>query len=154
MKSFKKKALTVHDDAAMKTDECSRSKGNGLGSRWRGCVVALAMLAIGMVACRPDRHTMTVNNKSSQTVAWVVVRICGQNLAFTNVPPGASRTTSFAITNDSSYVVTGALANGTPVQGGFDYTTGQWGREKVRVDLLPDGIIAGIQSAAPLWGNR
>ncbi len=97
---------------------------------------------------------MTVNNKSSQTVVWVIVQVCGQNLAFTNVPPGASRTTNFAITNDSGYVVTGALANGTPVQGGFGYTTKQLGREKVLVDLLPDGKVAGIQSAAPLWRSR
>ena len=88
---------------------------------------------------------MTINNKSTQTVAWLIVQVSGQSLAFSNVLSGASRTTKFAITNDSCYVITGAFVNNTPIQGTFGYTTKQPGSEKVRVDLLPDGKIAGFQ---------
>jgi hypothetical protein len=112
------------------------------------------LVAAFLPACRPDRHTLTIRNKSGQTVTWLTVDVCGQSLAFSNLPTGVSRKTNFAITSDSGYVVTGALASGTPVQGMFGYTTKQLGREKVQVDLLPGGTVKGTQSAASLMGTQ
>jgi hypothetical protein len=114
----------------------------------------MLVVAAFLPACRPDRHTLTISNKSGQTVTWVTVGVSSQSLAFSNLPVGVSRKTNFAITSDSGYVVTGALASGTPVQGMFGYTTKQLGREKVQVDLLPGGTVKGTQSAASLMGTR
>jgi hypothetical protein len=75
------------------------------------------------------RNRLVVENHSAQSIVLLEISIRSIPVAtFRNLPDGGQGSASFRITGDSSFDLSGTLADGTRVGGNFGYfTTGSYG---------------------------
>jgi hypothetical protein len=93
-------------------------------------LAGLILLAGGLTTgLRTARNRLVVENRSGQTIVRLEVSLRSVPVAtFRNLPDGAEGSATFRIVGDNSFDLSGALADGTRVDGNFGYfTTGGYG---------------------------
>ncbi len=91
---------------------------NSLQSRLGILIVILCTLS-----CSRFTGEITLVNHASETLSEVSVAICGQTLRFTNVLPGAIRTSSYEVRGDSSFDINVQFQSGRNIRLQDGYVT-------------------------------
>jgi len=109
--------------------------------RYVAAVGCITCVAVALFAYARTRNVIVLNNASGQTVVSMVITVRGDEVEFGELATGDTAAEHFAIHTDSSFEVTGELADGTPVRGSFGYVTNGMYGETATFSVQPDGSV-------------
>lgn len=109
--------------------------------RRRVCVL-LALLLLPCVIWRWAPATFTVTNGTGQPIPFLVVRVADQQFDFRDVPPGATVSGSFRVSQEESLVVRGRFANGSEIADSAGYVTWEQFAPHIDAVVTDDGSIS------------
>jgi hypothetical protein len=85
--------------------------------------IGLVSLVLGVVAfsLRPKVSRFSVVNRSGRPVSRLLFSVSGDQVVFRNVPDGSTVSAPFPSHGLDDFEVTGTLADGTALKGGFGF---------------------------------
>jgi hypothetical protein len=94
----------------------------GKRGRTRWLLRVAVLLAAGLVGLlwvvrRQSENRLTVENRSSQAIAYLQVTVAGKASTFRDVPPGAEVAVPLGGKAEDQFAVEGQLADGTRIRG-------------------------------------
>lgn len=107
----------------------------------RKCFVVLMLLLITYGLWRWTPATFSVTNGTEQPIPFLVVRVAGEEFSFRDVPPGATVSGSFRVSQEESLVVRGRFANGTEIAESVGYVTWEQFAPHIEAVVAEDGSV-------------
>lgn len=86
-------------------------------------IFIIFLTVIFFSGCWSKSSQLTLQNKSGESIASAVVRVCQQELQWKNLTIGAVESRNFAATGDSHYEVFVELSSGKKMSASLGYVT-------------------------------
>lgn len=107
----------------------------------RKCFFVLMLLFVPYGVWRWTPATFSVTNGTGQTIPFLVVRVAGDEFSFRDVPPGATVSGSFRVSQEESLVVRGRFANGAEIAESAGYVTWEQFAPHIDAVVTDDGSV-------------
>lgn len=105
--------------------------------------IASTLLIVGFVTAmvfRSNHGTVTLINRSTESIAKGSMEVCGQKFNFTEIHPGESETAKFAVRADSHYQISITFRSGREISKQIGYVTSGF-NYKDRLVVTQDDIL-------------
>ena len=106
-----------------------------------GSVVIAAILLIIWVNMSMAQNRVAVVNESAQAIPAITVTVGSQIFPLGTIEDNTAKTVIFAPNDGSVFIVSGFLADGTPVEGQVGAVTGDMRGVVANVVVSPDGAL-------------
>lgn len=105
------------------------------------CFGVLMLLLVPCGVWRWTPATFSVTNGTEQPIPFLVVRVAGEEFSFREVPPGATVSGSFRVSQEESSVVRGRFANGSEIAESAGYVTWEQFAPHIEAAVADDGSV-------------